>query len=128
MKRGIQLNGWQDFCELTLASWIIVSPFVLGYFDVVNASLSIILIGVAVMLFATLGLATENPMDEWVNFCLGAGLIASPWLFGFSTLFVATVNTVVCGGILVSLTILAMTHEYHEINEAKVAKETTTPT
>lgn len=109
-----KLNGWQDFLELGLASWIVVSPFFLGFFAQTNASLTLMLIGSVCVLFAILGLATENPVDEWINLCLGGLLIASPWLFGFSEIFAAATNAVISGGLMVTLTILAMTHEYHE--------------
>lgn len=123
MKQRLNIVGWQDFLELALATWIVLSPFVLGYFDVVNASLSIMLTGSVIIFFAIMGMATENPLDEWINLCLGLFLVATPWLFGFSALAAATLNSVICGGVLVTLTILAMVHDYHEINEAKLAKE-----
>ncbi|MDX1810912.1 MAG: SPW repeat protein, partial [Gammaproteobacteria bacterium] len=85
MKRDLQFNGWQDFVELGVASWIICSPFVLGYFHEASASLSIMMIGSVMILFAIMGLATEKPIDEWINLALGLFLIATPWIFGFSS-------------------------------------------
>lgn len=119
-----KINGWQDFLELGVATWIIASPFALGFFSQVNASLTLILIGCVCFLIALLGLATENPVDEWINLCLGVLICATPWLFGYTELVVATTNAVICGGVMITLTILAMTHEYHEQRIKQVAGET----
>ena len=115
MESKTQINGWQDFVELLIVCWMVSSPFVLGFFGETNASLTIIGIGCVCLLFAILGLATENPVDEWINMFLGALLIASPFLFSYSTLVVPMINAMVCGGLIITMTILALTHEYHEM-------------
>ncbi len=60
-------HGWQDFIELTLASWLVVSPFFLGFFYNVNATLSCMFIGCMIITLSILGMALETPWEEWTT-------------------------------------------------------------
>ena len=44
--------------------------------------------------------------ENWVSVALGASLIASPWMAGYSDHKVATLNGVIAGGVLVLAEIL----------------------
>ncbi len=112
------IEGWQDFLELGVASWLVISPFVLGFFENVNATLSVMFAGCFVILFSVLGLATHKPWDEWLNIIVAAFLITSPWLIGFATLNIVVANVVVSGVILILLAAYTLKVEYREIQEA----------
>ena len=75
----ISAENWLDPVELLLATWLLASPFALGFFDVSSASIVMIAIGCTVFLTAQLGLSNHLPWEEWINLLLAALLIASPW-------------------------------------------------
>lgn len=110
-----EVNGWQDFIELCIASWLIISPFALGFFEVIQASLTALLIGSVAVMMAVLGMATRRQGDEWANMGAGVFLLASPWLFGYADMVVATVNAIACGALLILFAWLAMMEERQEM-------------
>jgi len=108
----ISTENWLDPVELLLATWLLASPFALGFFDVISASIVMIVIGCSVFLIAQLGLSNHLPWEEWVNMLLAALLVASPWLFGFAGIMAATVNAVVSGIALGALALAALWVDY----------------
>ena len=114
MKVTTKYNGWQDFLELCLASWVFVSPFVLGFFDNVSASLSCMFIGGLIISTSIFGMARETPGLEWATLCLSICLMVTPWLFSYAHISIAVLSVLISGGALVVFSILAMVHEYRE--------------
>ena len=118
-KRWKGISGWQDVVELVLAAWIFVSPVVLGYFTVVEASITALLVGAIVSLTSQLGIAKQQPWEEWFNLVVAAIFITSPWLFGYSTVVAATLNAVISGLLLAIFAIAALIHEYAELRQLR---------
>lgn len=116
MKVNTTVHGWQDFVELCIASWVFVSPFMLGFFDNIAASLSCMFLGGLVISTSIFGMARERPALEWATVCLAVLLIASPWAFAYAQIATAMTNAVISGGLLIVFSILAMTQEYREIH------------
>jgi len=112
MKKDRTPIRWKDPAEVLLGFWLLASPLVLGYFHVIPASICAISVGTAVLLVAQLGIADEQPWEEWVNFLLALFLIISPWLFGYSAVIASTVNAVIVGSLLSLLTVFNMIEEY----------------
>ena len=110
-----RLQGWEDTIELLLAVWIIVSPFLLGYFSVASASATMIFIGAILTLTTQLGLSQQEPWEDWVNLILAVSLIVSPWVFGFNTVNIAVINAVASGICVAIFALLSLSHEYSEI-------------
>lgn len=108
-------NGWQDFIELVIGLWLCASPFFLGFYGNSSATASALLIGVTVLLIAQLGLANEQPWEEWTNIALSSILLISPWLFGYSEIVPATVNVIVCGIFIIGFAILSLQRDYQKI-------------
>ena len=121
----ISAENWLDPVELLLATWLLASPFALGFFDVSSASIVMIAIGCTVFLTAQLGLSNHLPWEEWINLLLAALLIASPWLFGFAGIMAATVNAVVSGIVLAILALAALLIDYRYMNSQQLATENT---
>ena len=117
--RGQTVTGWQDFLELGVASWLFISPFVLGFIAETSASLSAMLLSSVAILFSILGLSTRRLGDEWGNEMVAIGLIASPWLFGYAHVEIAVLNAVSCGILLAFLAALAMMEERAEMKKVK---------
>jgi len=119
----ISAENWLDPVELLLATWLLASPFALGFFDVSSASIVMIAIGCTVFLTAQLGLSNHLPWEEWINLLLAALLIASPWLFGFAGIMAATVNAVVSGIVLAILALAALLIDYSYMHSQQLAAE-----
>ena len=109
-------TAWKDVVELLVAVYILISPFVLGFFDIISASISAIGIGTAAVLVSQLGIAKQQPWEEWTNLILGILLAASPWLFGYYDITIALVNAIISGTILAGFSLAAMVDEYQAIH------------
>jgi len=114
-----EVIGWQDFVELCIASWLVISPFALGFFEFAPASVTAMLIGSVAIMFSLLGMATQRTGDEWGNLGAAILLIASPWLFSYSHIVLATMNAVVCGAGLILFAWLAMMADKAEMKLQK---------
>jgi hypothetical protein len=109
-----RLQGWEDTVELVLSAWIIISPFLLGYFHIANASAVMIFLGTFIFLFSQLGLSTQEPWEEWVNLFLALLLIISPWMFGYIGEEVAMINAIASGICVAIFALISLSHEYSE--------------
>jgi len=65
-----------------------------------------------VFFVSQLGIANQQPWEEWVNLSAAVILIVSPWLFGYASVVAATWNAIAAGALLVLLTVLQMVEEY----------------
>lgn len=108
-------TAWKEVVELIVAVYLLLSPFIFGFFHIVSASLTFLLVGTAVLLFSQLGIAKQQPWEEWTNLLLALLLTASPWLFGFYAVTIATASAAVSGVLLVIMAISAMVEEYAAI-------------
>jgi len=122
METRNKLHGWQDFMELGVASWLVASPFILGFFSNVSASLSCMFIGCLVITLSIIGMALETPWEEWTTICLAVALMATPWVFGFTEVGIAVLNVFISGGLLIVFSTLAIKHEYHELHQKQAVK------
>ena len=59
------------------------------------------LVDALVAVFAVVALMGFKAWEEWVNFVLGAWLVISPWLFGFSTAAGLTWNALIVGILII---------------------------
>ena len=88
----------QDRIEIAVGIWLLVAPWLLGYavpFAAAAACASIV--GVGVLIVSIDDLRFPNALEEWMDVAFGAGLMASPWIVGYSNIRVATINAVLCG-------------------------------
>ena len=88
-------TAWKDVVELITAIYLLLSPFILGFFHVVSASITFLLIGTAVLVISQLGIAKQQPWEEWTNLVLAILLAASPWLFGYYPVTIATASAAI---------------------------------
>ena len=64
-----------------------------------------------------LGLAKQQPWEEWITLSLAIFLAGSPWIFGYGASDAATANAVVSGLLLALFAILAMIDEYSHMRQ-----------
>lgn len=89
---------WQDWVELTLGAWLLISPFVLQYSNLAGAAaINSYVLGILVVAFASGALARPRMWEEGVNFVLGVWLFLSPMALGFSGDDIARWNHVIVG-------------------------------
>ena len=117
LKLGTHIEGWQDMIELLIATWIVFSPFALGFWNNPSAGLTALAIGSGAIFISQLGLAKQQPWEEWANLALATTLIISPWLFGYAAVAIATWSAIVSGGMLATMAIVSMVSEYNEMHQ-----------
>jgi hypothetical protein len=89
--------------NLIAGIWLIISPWLLGYYGLPVALWGTLLVGIAVVVLAVIRMATTGTVGlSWLNLFLGIWLIISPFVLGFSEAARAMGNAVILG-ILVGL-------------------------
>lgn len=111
-KEKSKWNGWKDSVEILISLWMLLAPIALGFFSVASASALTIFLGAIIFLVSQLGLAKQQPWEEWVVIILALALIISPWVLGYASVSAAVWNSLVCGGLLLVLAVLQMVEEY----------------
>jgi hypothetical protein len=102
MKR---VKHWQDAVNAALGAWLVVSPWVLGFQNVVVAVVSTMAIG-AILVAANLGaMQVPQAWEEWLDAGLGALLMMTPALLGFDAVAPALQNALITGGLVTALAI-----------------------
>jgi hypothetical protein len=98
-----QMKHWQDPVNVVLGAWLVVSPWVLGFTNNSAALSNSVIIGLALAAAALGAIFVPRAWEEWTEAVLGLWMVASPWMFGFSTLYAAKVNAVATGLIVLVL-------------------------
>jgi hypothetical protein len=105
---GVQrTNRWQDWCNLVLAIWLFISPWVLVFSGGApaptagtpgagpgiagpaattggDAAWNAWVLGVIVFLVALSAIGRMEFWQEWINLLLGAWIFVAPWALGFA--------------------------------------------
>jgi hypothetical protein len=94
---------WQDWLNLVLAVWVLLSPLVIG-----NAVGGLVignyyLVGIALAVFSIGALIAFHVWEEWANVTLGVWLVISPWVLGFSGVSQHVLNAVIVGILIVMI-------------------------
>lgn len=87
---------WQDWTNIVLASWLFVSPWVLGYAGT-SAAWNARLVGTAIAVFALVAIYTPQAWEELVNTAAGVWLVVSPFVLNFTAMETVSLHTVVVG-------------------------------
>jgi hypothetical protein len=104
-------RNWHDLVEFLLGSWIILAPFVLGFFSEGGPAGTAILIGSLVVGLMIIGISVPSYWEEWTSLALGLALLVSPWVIGYSAMMVATANAVISGALLAGLAVIGLIRE-----------------
>jgi SPW repeat len=96
---------WQDQTSTMLGLWMMVSPWVLDFTG--NRMLSLgmptvpvwaaLLFGLAAVLMSVLDIYMHRAWEVVLNFCIGIGLLISPWVLGFGAQSVPATNAMLVG-------------------------------
>ena len=102
MKR---VKHWQDAVNALLGAWLIVSPWVLGYQNVIVAMVSTMAIGALLIASSLEAMQVPQAWEEWLDAALGALLMMTPALLGFDSVAPALQNALVTGALVTALAI-----------------------
>lgn len=97
MENTTNKRQWQDWVNLILGVWLIISPWVMNYNDAYMAAGNSFIMGVAVVVVSLTALISPQVWEEWINLLLAAFLIISPLTVGFTHQTTAVWNVVVLG-------------------------------
>jgi hypothetical protein len=95
---------WQDWMNLLLGLWLIISPLLLAYAGGSGGvpALNSYAVGAALIVLSVLGLLRPAPWLGWVVLLLGLWLVASPFVLDFWGPGLARWNNILTG-VLVAL-------------------------
>lgn len=95
----------QDWGILAISGWLFFSPFFLGYATLDHPAAWVAFV-CALLLYvsAAEALVVPDTIEDWLDGGVGLAMIASPFVLGFVTDFVPTVNTFLSG---LAVTVLA---------------------
>ena len=112
---------WQDWVNVALGVWLVVSPWVLGFDDHETAALVAWLGGAAVIVFAGVGAYMQEAWEEAITVILGLVLMGAPWAFDFADERTAMTNIAASGVLIVVFAILAMLRDMdiHKLKEER---------
>jgi len=114
---------WQDAVDLVLGVWLFVSPWALRFYGALpGSSGNFFIVGVAMVVFAIVGLNARWLWQEWVNLALGVWLIVSPWLLGFQANVAARDDALLVGIVAAVMAVWALL-ERHRIGATTATGE-----
>lgn len=90
-------DQWKDVGNLLLGVWLAVSPWALSYAGETTPAWNAHVVGVIIAVSALAALLAFQQWEEWINIALGAWLIASPFVLGFTTNVAAMWNQLIVG-------------------------------
>jgi len=97
-------EGWEDWATLVIGIWLFASPWILKV-DNSAAGENFLLVGALVIIFELVTFYTLRVWEEWINIVLGSWLIVSSLTMSG---FAAVVNAVVCGALLLAVSLYEM--------------------
>lgn len=88
---------WQDVLNCLLGVALFFSPWALGFASEQTAAWNAYVIGAIIAVMALAAMVAFHDWEEWVSVALGAWLVVSPWLLGFSAVGSAMLTHVLIG-------------------------------
>lgn len=109
----VSIKHWQDPLNLIAGLWMATSPWVLAYASDSYATLNAVILGAVIAAIALAELFKATPWEEWASVALGAWLVISPWVLGFSDMAMAMWNALAVGVLVAGLALWALAIDKH---------------
>jgi hypothetical protein len=103
---------WQDWVELVLGIWLVISPWVVGFADMEAARTNAVILGVAIVVYSLIELGVPKAWEEWVSAAMGLWLVISPFVLNFSQHTAATWNTIAVGVLTLVFALWALSKDF----------------
>lgn len=88
---------WQDVVNCLLGVGLFFSPWLFGFEAEQTAAWNAHVIGAIIAVMALAAIFAFQDWEEWVSVALGAWLVISPWVLGFSAISTAMLTHVLIG-------------------------------
>src|SRR5438552_4077994 len=73
--------NWQDWLDMVLGLWLVVSPWILDFADNDPAATrNAVVVGIVIAVLSALTFLAYHVVEEWIDVILGFWLIVSPWV------------------------------------------------
>jgi hypothetical protein len=100
------IGRWQDWTDVVLGGWLVVSPWQMGYTLNQTATTNACGLGTVLIVFNLISACRlVDQGQEIFNILLGLWLICSPYVLGFTTDKEPAINTVAAGVMVVGLAV-----------------------
>lgn len=108
----MRTSRWINWVVALLGVWAIIAPFVLGFSTLTIPLWNTIVVGIALVILGIWSALSNNPAMvktlDWINAIIGAWLIISPFVLGFSVTTVSGMwNAIIVGAIVLVLEVWA---------------------
>ena len=90
-------SQWKDAGNVVLGLWLAISPWARSYANAATPAWNAHIVGVIIAVAALAALTAFQQWEEWVNTALGAWLMVSPYVLGFSALTYPLWNQIIVG-------------------------------
>lgn len=107
----MEMKRWQDWVNLLLGLWVLISPVQLGFAPgQPEATWNAWVTGTGMIIVFVVGGSVEMKAvwQEVANLILGLWLVVSPWLLGFAAHMTARSNAVAVGIVVAAMAVWAM--------------------
>jgi hypothetical protein len=99
------VKHWQDAVNALLGAWLVLSPWALGFQNIMVATTMTATLG-ALLVASSLGaMQVPQAWEEWLDVIFGVALMLAPVLLGFDAVRPALVNALVVGAVVTVLAI-----------------------
>ena len=96
--------NWQDWLDMVLGLWLVVSPWILDFADDDPAATrNAVIVGIAIAVLSALTFLAYHVIEEWIDVILGFWLIVSPWLLSSAGDAIVVADFVIVGAIVLAL-------------------------
>lgn len=143
---GARSARWQDWCNLVLAVWLFISPWVLAFAASANlvggtaagtagtaaggaggAAWDAWIFGVITAVVALSAMFSLRPWQEWINLLIGIWLFVAPWVVGFTSMRSAAWDHWIVGVLVFLLALSALSYARTAIDYAHAGDRPTAP-
>ena len=103
MKHDVMIR-WQDWTNVALGAWLVVSPYLLGYTLNGPGTSNAMGVGAALLIFNVISAARRvDRGQEIFNIVIGAWLLLSPFALGLAVGDAAGANALIAGACVLVL-------------------------
>ena len=98
---------WQNRINAMLGVWLIVSPALLGFHDILIPMRNSVFIGIGILIVSAQAIELPETWEELISLLFGVWLVSSPFLLSFHGPMVARYNSVIVGSTVAALALWA---------------------
>ena len=98
-----RVKHWQDPVNALVGVWLVLSPWILGFGNVVIAASTTVAVGVLLVATSVGAMQFAQAWEEWLDVILGVALVLLPFVFGFDSVQPALQNALACGALVTFL-------------------------